>query len=117
MGACFDILSNVISAWKAKDIESVVGKLHEEIVWHYAAPRLPPVRGKDAAVVLSAERYAKLVGRKGTLMDFFRKSPLMREQAHLVLLDEASKGWEDVERGRTLSVAKVRAKYNVAKKH
>ena len=92
-------------------LSELVHKAREE------GPQVITVRGKDAAVVLSAERYAKLVGRKGTLMDFFRKSPLMREQAHLVLLDEASKGWEDVERGRTLSVAKVRAKYKVAKKH
>ncbi len=46
-----------------------------------------------------------------------REEVLLGEQLHLALLDEASKGWEDVERGRTLSVAKVRAKYNVAKKH
>jgi len=101
--------------WQLKKAKSrlseLVRKAREE------GPQVITVRGNDAAVVLSAERYAELVGRKGTLVDFFRKSPLMREQAHLVLLDEASKGWEDVERGRTLSVAKVRAKYKVAKKH
>jgi len=42
--------------------------------------------------------------------------PLEREQIHLLLLEEASKGWEDVEQGRTLSVAQARAKYKVAKK-
>ncbi len=41
---------------------------------------------------------------------------LEREQIHLLLLEEASKGWEDVEQGRTLTVAQVRAKYKVAKK-
>jgi antitoxin Phd len=32
--------------------------------------------GKKAAVLLSMEDYARLKGRKGTLADFFRKSPL-----------------------------------------
>jgi len=57
---------------------------------------------------------------KSPLSEFVRKTPeeeaLLGEQRYLALLDEASKGWEDVERGRTLSVAKVRARYKVAKK-
>jgi hypothetical protein len=41
---------------------------------------------------------------------------LEREHIHLALLEEASRGWEDVVQGRTLSVAQVRAKYIAAKK-
>ena len=57
---------------------------------------------------------------KNPLSEFVRKTPeeeaLLGEQRYLALVDEALKGWGDVERGRTLSVAKVRAKYKVAKK-
>jgi antitoxin Phd len=42
-------------------------------------PQVITVHGADAAVVVSAEQYAKLARRKGTLVDFFRKSPLVGE--------------------------------------
>jgi len=46
-------------------------------------PQVITVHGTDAAVVMSAEQYAKLARRKGTLVDFFRKSPLMGEELDL----------------------------------
>jgi prevent-host-death family protein len=46
-------------------------------------PQVITVHGADAAVVLSAEQYAKLARRKGTLVDFFRKSPLVGEELDL----------------------------------
>ena len=46
-------------------------------------PQVIIVHGADAAVVLSAEHYAKLARRKGTLVDFFRKSPLVGEELDL----------------------------------
>lgn len=38
-----------------------------------------------------------------------------REDIHLLLLKEASRGWEDVEAGRLLSVAEMWAKYKKSK--
>ena len=58
----------------------------------------------------------RIARRKGSLVDFFRKSPLVQEQVHLTLLDEATKGREDVEQGRTLSVAQLCAKHRLPKK-
>ena len=43
------IMLSLISAWKAKDIDGVLGHFAEDIVWHYAAAIAPPVRGKDKA--------------------------------------------------------------------
>ena len=40
-----------------------------------------------------------------------RRHRLEREHIHLTLLEEASRGWDDVEAGRLLSVAETRAKY------
>jgi len=57
---------------KAKNrLSEVVRKAREE------GPQMITVHGTDAAVVVSAEQYAKLARRKGTLVDFFRKSPLV----------------------------------------
>jgi limonene-1,2-epoxide hydrolase len=49
MGARFDILKQVIAAWQAKDLDRVLALMHDDIVWHYAAPGAPPVRGKAKA--------------------------------------------------------------------
>jgi prevent-host-death family protein len=46
-------------------------------------PQVITVHGADAAVVVSAEQYARLSRRKGTLVDFFRKSPLVGEELDL----------------------------------
>jgi len=52
MGRCYAILGKVIAAWQAKDIEGVLAHMSDDIVWHYAAPGMPPVRGKAAAAKL-----------------------------------------------------------------
>jgi len=49
MGRCFAILGQVIEAWQDKDIERVLSFMADDIVWHYAAAAMPPVRGKAAA--------------------------------------------------------------------
>lgn len=47
-------------------------------------PQVITVHGEDAAVVVSAEQYRKLHRRKGSLIDFFRKSPLLGVELKLV---------------------------------
>ena len=49
MGRCYGILVQVIEAWQAKDIDGVVSHMADDIVWHYAAAAMPPVRGKASA--------------------------------------------------------------------
>jgi limonene-1,2-epoxide hydrolase len=49
MGRCYGILRQVIEAWQAKDIDRVLSHMADDIVWHYAAAAMPPVRGKAAA--------------------------------------------------------------------
>ena len=39
-------------------------------------PQVITLHGTDAAVVLSAGDYGRLARRKGSLVDFFRRSPL-----------------------------------------
>ncbi len=49
MGRHFQTLSKLIAAWKARDVETVLSYMTDDIVWHYAAAAMPPVRGKAAA--------------------------------------------------------------------
>lgn len=51
----FDRLQAVIAAWRDQDLEGALAFMAEDIVWHYAAPGLPPIRSKAAA--------RKLLGR------------------------------------------------------
>jgi len=60
MGRCFGILRQVIEAWQAKDIERVLAFMADDIVWHYAAAVMPPVRGKAAAAKLLARFQADM---------------------------------------------------------
>jgi limonene-1,2-epoxide hydrolase len=62
MGTRYALLLQVIEAWQAKNVEAVIARLHDDIVWHYAAPGLPPVRGKAAARKLLARFQADMHG-------------------------------------------------------
>ena len=55
MSRLYPILLSLIEAWQAKDVETVLSFMDDDIVWHYAAAAMPPVRGKATA--------AKLLGR------------------------------------------------------
>ena len=62
MRSLYGILGQVIEAWQAKDIERVMSHMADDIVWHYAAPALPPVRGKAAARKLLERFQADMHG-------------------------------------------------------
>ncbi|WP_033926561.1 nuclear transport factor 2 family protein [Sphingomonas sp. 35-24ZXX] len=47
--ARFNQFKQLIAAWTRKDAEAVLGMLHEDVVWHYAAAIAPPARGKAEA--------------------------------------------------------------------
>ena len=49
MGANLGVLKNLITCWQAKDVEGVLAFMDEDIVWHYAAGAMPPIRGKAMA--------------------------------------------------------------------
>ena len=44
-----DRLLRVIAAWTGGDAEGALSLMSDDIVWHYACPGLPPLRGKAAA--------------------------------------------------------------------
>ena len=52
-------------------LSEVVRKARED------GPQIITVHGKDAVVMVDAKQYQKLSTRKGTLVDFFRRSPLV----------------------------------------
>jgi prevent-host-death family protein len=52
-------------------LSEVVKKARED------GPQIITVHGTEAVVVIGADQYRKLSKRKGTLVDFFRRSPLV----------------------------------------
>ena len=52
-------------------LSEVVKKARED------GPQIITVHGTEAVVVIGADQYRKLSRRKGTLVDFFRRSPLV----------------------------------------
>jgi limonene-1,2-epoxide hydrolase len=49
MTSKIDLFLAIIEAWKAKDIDLVLSKMDDDIVWHFAAAVEPPIRGKAGA--------------------------------------------------------------------
>jgi limonene-1,2-epoxide hydrolase len=62
MGRRYDILLQVIEAWQAKDIDGVLAHMADDIVWHYAAAAMPPVRGKATAAKLLRRFHSDMHG-------------------------------------------------------
>lgn len=52
--------ARLIDAWQSRDTEQVLSFMHEDIVWHYAAAAMPPVRGKAQAAKLLARFQADM---------------------------------------------------------
>lgn len=67
--------------------------------------------GREKIITRNGESYVALIDARR--LDHYHR--LEREHIHLVLLEEAKRGWDDVEAGRLLSVAETRAKYKKAK--
>lgn len=66
-----------MSKWQLQEaknrLSEVVRKAADE------GPQIITLRGDDAVVVIAADEYARLTRKsRGTLVDFFRKSPLGR---------------------------------------
>ena len=68
-------------------LSELVRKAREE------GPQVITVRGKYVAVIVSAEHYDKLRRRKGSLIDFFRKSPLVGVDLTLTRGRDAEGNW------------------------
>lgn len=66
--------SNYMIRWQLQDaknrLSELVRKAREE------GPQVITLHGRDAVVVVSANEFGKLARPRGSLVDFFRKSPL-----------------------------------------
>lgn len=60
--------------------------------------------GREKLITRNGEGYVALIDARR--LDHYHR--LEREHIHLTLLDEAARGWEDVEQGRVSSVEDVR---------
>jgi limonene-1,2-epoxide hydrolase len=60
MSRLYGLMQGVIEAWQAKDVDGVIARMDEAIVWHYAAGAMPPVRGKATAAKLLARFQAEM---------------------------------------------------------
>ena len=67
--------TNTMIRWQLQNaknrLSQLVRKAREE------GPQVITLRGRDAVVVVSANEFGKLSRPRGSLVDFFRKSPLM----------------------------------------
>jgi limonene-1,2-epoxide hydrolase len=62
MSPCYDIFLKLIEKWQDKDVEGVLAFMDDDIVWHYAAGAMPPLKGKAVARKLLARFQAEMHG-------------------------------------------------------
>lgn len=78
--------------WQLQDaknrLSELVRKAREE------GPQVITLRGRDAVVVVSANEYGKLSRPRGSLVDFFRKSPLAGVALDLARSRDTGRGIE-----------------------
>jgi antitoxin Phd len=63
------------SRWQLQDAKNRLSEVVRNA--QREGPQTITLHGKDAAVVVSAEEFSRTSRRKGSLLDFFRKSPLV----------------------------------------
>ena len=69
MSRKLDILKTVIADWRAGDIDRVLARMDDGIVWHYAAGAAPPLRGKTKARRFLENFKAQLTDVRWRLFD------------------------------------------------
>jgi len=67
--------------------------------------------GREKIITRNGKAYVALIDARR--LDYYHR--LEKENIHLTLLDEAAKGWDDVESGNLMSVAELKAKYGRTK--
>jgi antitoxin Phd len=63
------------SRWQLQDAKNRLSEVVRKA--QHEGPQTITLHGRDAVVVVAAAHFASLPRRKGTLVDFFRKSPLV----------------------------------------
>ncbi len=61
--------------WQLQEAKNQLSVLVRQA--RHVGPQTITVHGTDAVVVVAADQYRKLAARKGSLVDFFRRSPLV----------------------------------------
>jgi prevent-host-death family protein len=69
------------TAWALQDAKNRFSEVVEEAL--HKGPQWITRRGQDAVVVVSAPEYRKLKKTKGSLVEFFRESPLFGQELDL----------------------------------
>lgn len=74
--------------WQLQDAKNRFSQVVREAAT--SGPQLVTARGREAAVVLSAEDYRRLSQRGSSLVDFFKSSPLSGADLDFSRPEEAS---------------------------
>ncbi|MCP3176397.1 MAG: type II toxin-antitoxin system Phd/YefM family antitoxin [Desulfuromonadales bacterium] len=67
--------------------------------------------GREKIITRNGKAYVALIDARR--LDYYHR--LERENIHLGLLDEAARGWDDVEEGNLLTVAELKSRYSRGK--
>lgn len=78
--------------WQLQVVKNRLSEVVEEACAH--GPQVITSRGKDKAVLLSVEDYRRLTRPRGSLVEFFRNSPLVGEDLDLERSQDTGRDFE-----------------------
>ena len=78
-----------MTSWQLQDAKNKLSELIDRA--QTEGPQVITLHGRDAVVVVSANEYGKLSRPRGSLVDFFRKSPLAGAELDLVRSSDAGR--------------------------
>jgi prevent-host-death family protein len=71
----------VKTAWALQDAKNRLSEVVDDAL--HKGPQWITRRGQDAVVVVSVPEYRKMKAKKGSLVQFFRESPLFGQELEL----------------------------------
>jgi antitoxin Phd len=79
-------------SWQLQEAKNKLSQVIHDA--HTSGPQSITVRGKETAVVLSAEEYRKLTQKQGSLLRFFQESPWVDVELDLTRSKESGRDIE-----------------------
>jgi prevent-host-death family protein len=65
----------MLQTWQLQEAKNKLSRVIEDAI--HRGPQIITRRGTEVAIVISMDEYREMMAHKGTLIEFFRRSPLV----------------------------------------
>jgi prevent-host-death family protein len=65
----------MLQTWQLQEAKNKLSRVIEDAI--HRGPQIITRRGREVAIVISMDEYREMMAHRGTLTEFFRRSPLV----------------------------------------